>query len=139
MENRPNNAVGPERRFRVAAFVRGSGFGRLTVSRETITFDPGPITRHLLGLRGSLVHRAERVVVVESPLMALGVHVVLRAIRTDGLVRSPLLSRRMRDVSYAILSIYPWQTRRVLSAIRSAGFDVQLRRRWFYFGMAPVD
>jgi hypothetical protein len=127
-----------QQRFRVGAYIGGAGFGRLTVARGTLAFDPGRITRLVLGLKGRLEHRAERLVVVESPLMFFGVHIVLRASPAQP-SRSRLLARRSGDVRFAALSIYPWQRRRVLSAIRGAGFDVQIRWRWIYFGVEPID
>lgn len=142
--NSPRSAAGADdpagvRRFRIGAWVYGNGFGRLTVAPGTLTFDPGFLTRHVLRLSGRFEHRRQRVLAVESPLMFFGAHIVLNASTgTDTLVISPLLSRR-HDVTFAILATYPWQTTRVLGAIRSAGFDVEIRRRWIYFGIRPID
>jgi hypothetical protein len=124
-------------RFRVGAWIYGRGFGRFTVAPGVLRVDPGFVTRHVRRLRGCFEHRGERVVVVESPLF-FGVRIVLLAsTATDTLVFSPLLSRK-REVTFAILATYPWQTTRVLAAIRRAGFDVQIRRRWIYLGIRPI-
>lgn len=63
--------------------------------------------------------------------------IVLRAIRAeDALVQSPLRSHQ-RDLTF--VSIRPVRSRQILTAIRSAGFDVQVSRRWYFSGTRPID
>jgi hypothetical protein len=127
-------------RVHVSGFAGGNAFGLLTVEPGALAFKPGLVTRHALQLSGILVHRGARVIVVSSPLALGGLHVVLRASTAgDALVMSPLLSRRPRNVAYGCLFLPPWRRTRTLIALRLAGFNVEKRRRFVYFGIRPID
>jgi hypothetical protein len=123
-------------RFHVTGWVAGNAFGVLTVSSDAVTFEPGRLTRILLRLSGRLVHRDRRVVVILSPLHLGGATVALRADSgRDGLLNSAVLG----PVTHANLTVLPWQTSRIVSALRSAGFDVDRRRRWLFRFWRPID
>jgi hypothetical protein len=89
------------------------------------------MTRWLLGACGRLEHRHPQVCAATSPLDVGGGLVVLQAgSPADALAYSTLLRRRRYDIVLMKVYPYPCQRTRVLAAIRGAGFEVDLTRRW---------
>jgi hypothetical protein len=129
--------------FHVTARLgRANAFGRLSVSPGELTFDPGPFARftHVpLRVSGSLVHRDIRVVIVTSRL-SRSKHLLLCArAPDDALTRSRWFRRRAGSRKFAALTIPRRRRTRVVADIERAGFTIEMRRRWLYFGLRPFD
>jgi hypothetical protein len=92
------------------------------------------MTRFVSRLRGKLVHRQRRVVLISRPFNLGGIALGLRADDSkDALTMSPLIGRG-RTISFANVLISPWQRSRVQNEMRKAGFELdwrpQRRRRF---------
>ena len=121
----------PEVRFHVSGWVFGSAFGLLTVEPDSLTFVPSPLTRFVLRFSGRLVHRRKNVVLVSAPLFLGSLSIALQAdAPDDALTVSPLIGARV-NVTHGNLGLWPWQRRRARRVLLQAGFDVEVRRRWF--------
>ena len=109
--------------FSVGAVVdQSNGGGHLWVAPEAITLRVGPLTRRMTGV-DRIVHRHPAVVVYESRLIPFwfNTHVVLH-----------------EEAQGALASVPLWRRRRLLAALRSAGFTVEERRTWLARGDREV-
>lgn len=117
-----------ERRFRVAAaWNRGTGGGYLDVAPGTLIFRPGPLTRILSGISGPLVHRAETVRVISARIGPDVIRLVA-ADPGDAPQMHPPLTRTSRPLASILVRFY--HSRDVLDAVRRAGFQTDVERRW---------
>ena len=119
----------------MAGFARFSWLGQfvnglLTVEREALTFDPGPASR-FGRFSGRLVHRDHHIVVATRWRGPWSFQLKSSGDETAPLTFSPLLTR---SHTVRVVLIHPWahwRNRRVLDAIRKAGFEVEVERSPF--------
>ena len=122
-----------------SGFIGATAHGRLIIAPGSLTFEPGWVARHLMRFSERLVHRNSTVVIVSARLTPWYLTVVLRADGADdSIVLSPLVGRR-RVIQRGIVWLRPGRHRRARAAISGAGFAIDQRRRWLYFGLQAID
>src|SRR5205823_3698182 len=113
----------------VYAWCGGNGYGRVSVDRESIAFRPGPLSRLVLRLDGSLVHRSRKVV-SGCGLVGVGTMFCLEATELDERLRQrPLLGRHRQRTWVNVSPLVPGGARRMRRKLQDSGYDVQHVRR----------
>jgi hypothetical protein len=114
--------------FSVRAWVRGNLFGRLQVSPGCLTFTPGLTARKVALIDGSLIHRDRRVTAAGSDRFGLGTVSLQTGGEPDTMVRWSINgATKLTSVN---ISPWPWQRKKLLNALRAAGFEVTIRSGW---------